>query len=167
MSLLTTYGAHNRVEEQSLDIRYKKTRISGQWSWSAIATPVGETFYYMWECHRYATKSFRYVGMDKTTANACREALKAVLTRNVRQSIWDGTVQGGQWLRQSGGQECMSDVTVNAVAGDMYEVRVTVNEDDVCLAKITANPNPSTLFAMENARAYDIQEPEPEPEDAT
>ena len=154
MGLLTTYGAHNRVEEQSLNVRYSKIRISGMWSWESIS--LSGSYTYMWECHRYATKSFRYVGMNKATANACAAELKTALTRSIRVSLWNGDVNGGSWSRENGGTNLMSDVTVNHVAGNMYEVQVNVNEDDVMLAKIDDNPDPSAQFSAEDARQYDI-----------
>lgn len=154
MGLLTTYGGGNRVEEQSLFVRYSKTLISGNWEWSSYAT--SGNFIYMWECHRYATKRFKYVGMTKAAANSCADALKTALTRSIRVSIWDGSVAEGQWTRESGGTVCMSEISVNHVAGNMYEVEVNVNEDDVMIAKVADNPNPAYQFSTENNRSYDI-----------
>ena len=154
MGLLTTYGSANRVVEQTLDVKYSKTRISGNWSWESIS--LSGSWYYMWECHRYATKQFKYVGMTKSAAETCAAALKTALTRTIRVSIWDGSVNGGAWTRVNGGTVRMSDVVVRQTVGNMYEVDVSVNEDDVMLAKIDDNPNPSAQFATEDARAYDV-----------
>ena len=151
MSLLTTYGAHNRVEEQSLDIRYKKTRISGQWSWSAIATPVGETFYYMWECHRYATKSFRYVGMTKDTADQCKRAMVSKYTRSFRMSRWRDDCMNGEWIRQSGGSQPMAEVSASLNEDGSYDVIVNVNEDDAMMAMEAGGMD----FATEKLRTYE------------
>lgn len=152
--MLTSYSDANKVEESSLLVRYSKVRISGSWSW--VSANVEGYYAYMWECHRYATKTFRYVGMDKATAISCRDALVTLFTRAIRSSIWSGDAMGGAWAREDGGSQLMADVRMVPSGGGMYDVSVSVNEDDVMLAKIAENPNPSIQFATEDARQYDL-----------
>ena len=70
MGLLTTYGANNRVVYNDKVVTYSKQRIYGQWSYQPIIDVIN-TIYWVWEYHRYCSKSYMYVGMDLATAQQC------------------------------------------------------------------------------------------------
>ena len=69
MALLTTYGANNRVIINDKTVTYSKTRIYGAWSYVSATSVI--TLGSVWEFHRYATKVYSYVGMDRATAQSC------------------------------------------------------------------------------------------------
>lgn len=66
MGLLTTYGSQNRVILNDKTVTYSKSRIYGEWSWASGTTI--QYIYSVWEYHRYCSKSYMYVGMDRDTA---------------------------------------------------------------------------------------------------
>lgn len=66
MALLTTYGAFNRVVLNDKTVTYSKTRIYGAWSYVSGTSVI--TLGSVWEYHRYCSKTYMYVGMDRTTA---------------------------------------------------------------------------------------------------
>lgn len=66
MGLLQSYGADNRVVFNDKVVTYSKQRIYGNWSY--VNLNMTTTYYWVWEYHRYCTKSYAYVGMDLVTA---------------------------------------------------------------------------------------------------
>lgn len=66
MGLLTTYGSHNRVILNDKTVTYSKSRIYGEWSYVSGTTI--QYIYSCWEYHRYCSKTYMYVGMDRATA---------------------------------------------------------------------------------------------------
>lgn len=154
MGLLTSYGAANRVIDQDLGITYSRQRVFQDYTYVyGIAELI--TIHSVWEYHRRATKSYRYVGMDRDTANACAAAMVTKYTRATKISDWNATGEhAGTFSDIDGGAIPMAEVAVVHVAGCMYEVHVTVNEDDVRL-RVEIVANPETLYTTENARDYD------------
>lgn len=129
MSLLTSHGEANLVIDEALTVTYSKSVISGSWGYTSAN--VSGTYYTMKELHRYARKTFRYVGMTYAAAKACKAAMIAKFTRQVWNSYWNGDAMGGGWNVDSGGEMLMADVSCVHVEGDCWEVHVSVNEDDV------------------------------------
>lgn len=154
MGLLTSYGAANRVIDQDLGITYSRQRVYQDYTYVyGIAELI--TIHSVWEYHRRATKSYRYVGMDRDTANACAAAMVTKYTRATKVSDWNATGEhAGTFSDIDGGAIPMAEVAVVHVAGCMYEVHVTVNEDDVRLRVDVVN-NVASLFTTENSRDYD------------
>ncbi len=152
MGLLTSYGLANAVVEEELCVTYSHRRISGSWSWTAAN--LSGSYGYMTEYHRYARKSFRYVGMDHDTAVACADEMTKKFTRIVRESTWDADIRNGGWNVQSVSEVLMADVSCTHVAGGMWEVSVRVNEDDVRYTKVGALP-PSWNY--EDIRDYSVE----------
>lgn len=161
MGLLTSYGAANRVIDQDLSITYSRQRVYQDYTYVyGIAELI--TIHSVWEYHRRATKSYRYVGMDRDTANACAAAMVTKYTRATKISDWNGSGEhAGTFSDIDGGAIPMAEVAVVHVAGCMYEVHVTVNEDDVRLRVDVVN-NVASLFSTENSRDYDTDEDEDE-----
>lgn len=152
MGLLTSYGSNNRVVYNDKVVTYSKQRIYGQWSY--VMLNVETTRYWVWEYHRYCTKSYMYVGMDLATAQSCAQAMVTKYTRNIEISEWQ--TEGGNagtFQDVPGGSICMADVCIQQQEGHMYSVIVNVREDDVKLR--TFSTTPSTLFSTENQRDYD------------
>lgn len=154
MGLLTSWGAANRVIDQDLVKTYSRQRVYQDYTYVyGIAQLI--TIHSVWEYHRRATKSYRYVGMDRDTANSCAAAMVAKYTRTTKVSDWNGSGEhAGTFSDIDGGAIPMAEVAVVHVAGCMYEVHVTVNEDDMRL-RVEIVANPETLFSTENARDYD------------
>ena len=154
MGLLTSWGAANRVIDQGLVKTYSRQRVYQDYTYVyGVAELI--TIHSVWEYHRRATKSYRYVGMDRDTANACAEAMVAKYTRTTKVSDWNGSGElAGTFSEIDGGNIPMAEIAVVHVAGCMYEVHVTVNEDDMRL-RVEIVSNPKTLYSTENARDYD------------
>ena len=150
MALLTTYSSANRVVVADSVPTYSGRLISGEWSYTQGMTTT--TYYYMYEYHRYRTKEYRYVGMNYATAAACAAAAANYYLRNARMSIWNDTT--GQFDRGSYIRETMAQISIEQVAGEMYDVVISVNEDDSCLNR-SAYTSISSLFSTENSRGYD------------
>ena len=154
MGLLTSWGAANRVIDQDLGITYSRQRVYQDYTYVyGVAELI--TIHSVWEYHRRATKSYRYVGMDRDTANACAAAMVTKYTRTTKVSDWNATGEhAGTFSDIDGGTIQMAEVVVVHVAGCMYEVLVTVNEDD---AKLRTNvvSDVASLFSVENSRDYD------------
>jgi len=159
MGLLTSYGEANRVIDQDLVKTYSRQRVYQDYTYVyGIAEII--TIHSVWEYHRRATKSYRYVGMDRDTANACAAAMVTKYTRATKISDWNATGElAGTFSDVDGGAIPMAEVAVVHVAGCMYEVHVTVNEDDVRLRVDVVN-DVASLFATENNRDYDTDEDE-------
>ena len=92
--------------------------------------------------------------MDLTTANSCATAMVTKYTRSFDVSEWNSSgSSAGTFTDRNGGSVCMADISVQRREGHMYDVVVSVREDDVKLR--TTSNSPSSLFGSENARDYD------------
>lgn len=161
MGLLTSWGAANRVIDQDLVKTYSRQRVFQDYTYVyGVAQLI--TIHSVWEYHRRATKSYRYVGMDRATAESCAAAMATKYTRTTKVSDWNGSGEhAGTFSDIDGGAIPMAEIAVVHVAGCMYEVHVTVNEDDVRLRVDVVN-NVASLFSTENSRDYDTDEDEDE-----
>lgn len=149
MALLNTYSSANRVVTEDKVVTYSITRLQGEWSYN-ISPWQDYTYYTAYEYHRYCTKTYYYVGMDRATAGSCAAAMVTKYTRNFENSDWysDGTFHDVY-----GGTICMADICIQQTAGHMYSVVVNVREDDTKI-RLTIT-SPAALFSDENARDYD------------
>ena len=129
MSLCTSYSDANVVVEEALTVTYSTVIVQGSWSYTSAN--VTGYYYTMRECHRYARKSFRYVGLTHAAAKTCRDAMVALFTRDFKTSYWQSDAMGGGWSDDTGGTVLMADVSLTHDEGDAWSVRVRVNEDDV------------------------------------
>lgn len=152
MSLLTSHSDANVVVEEALTVTYSQSIIQGSWGYTSAN--VSGWYTTMRECHRYARKSFRYVGMTHDAAKACRDAMVAKFTRAFRTSYWNSSAMGGGWVDDTGGTLPMADVALVHDAGDAWSVLVRVNEDDVRFRLVTDAHYPAVDFAAERARGY-------------
>lgn len=152
MSLLTSHSSANRVVDSALVVTYSCSLLSGSWSYTSAN--VTGYYQYMWELHRRARKSYRYVGMTYDAAQTCKAAMLALYQRAVRTSKWRDDVMGGQWDRTSAGNVPMADVAVAHNDDGSYDVVVNVNEDDMCMSMQSAI-DISTYFSNESLRSYD------------
>lgn len=146
--MFTSYGDSNLVVDQELVVTYSKGRISGSWSYASGATI--QTITEAWEYRRFASKRMRYVGMTKTAAMNCRDALISKFTRSITNSKWNDATH--TFTTESGGTEVMASIVPRHVAGNMWEVTCDVREYDSRIS--TASYSPSSLFTSENARDY-------------
>ena len=152
MSLKTSHSDANVVVEEALTVTYSQSVIQGSWGY----TSANVSGYYttMREVHRYARKSFRYVGMTFAAAKACRAAMVAKFARAYKTSYWDADTMGGAWSEDTGGTVPMADVSLVHDEGDAWSVHVRVSEDDVRFRKVQEGYAYAVLFAAERQRGY-------------
>ena len=153
MGLLTTYSAANRIVDTALQVNYSRRLVFG--SWTYLSLNVSTTYNQAWEYTRTAAKTFRYVGMDKATAEDCAADLRALFTRSTKTTVWNGST--GAFDTGDAGSILMADVVCQHEDGGMWSVTVSVNEQDT-RQSLLSNLSPSSLFATENARRYDLDE---------
>jgi hypothetical protein len=154
MGLRTDYSDTNLEIDEALRVTYAVMKISGSWGW--IAANVSGAYSYMREFHRYAAKSFKYVGMTHTAAKKCRDAMVKYFTRTYRASIWQGTKIDGGWEDEDMGTKLATEVTLTHDGGDSWSVHVRVNEDDVLYRLISTSEgtSPQSVFSEEVKRTY-------------
>lgn len=152
MSLKSSYGDENLVIDEALTVYDSTSIVSGNWSWESISA--NGSFTQMRECHRYARKSFRYVGMTYSAASSCKTAIMTAFKRSFKNSVWDGAVNQGQWTVENGGSRLMAEVSMQPAGGDAWDVVVNVNEDDVRMQKVSSVYSYDTVFATEKSRTY-------------
>ena len=92
MGLINTYTDANKVTDTALKVQYAVVPdkyTSTGWvedpDSGAESCVTYERIFY--RVHRYATKSYSYVGMDYSTAVACQNAKVAKYTRNYSKVI--------------------------------------------------------------------------------
>lgn len=153
MSLCTSHSDANVVIEEALTVTYSTVIIQGSWGYTS--GNVSGYYNTMREVHRYARKSFRYVGMTYAAAKSCRDAMVTLFTRDFKTSYWLSENMGGGWSDETGGTVLMADVALTHDEGDAWSVHVRVNEDDVRFRRISDGAHPTVLFATERTtRSY-------------
>lgn len=155
MGLLTSATSANRVEDTDLGVTYARRRIYGLWT--VVMLNVTTTYYFAWEYVRRAVKSYRYVGLDESTAKSLAATLRNYYTRATKVSEFD-TTQGsgtyGQFTHVAAGDVPMADVVAQHENAGMWSVTVSVNEEDVRLS-LSPSESFAQLFHDENLRGYD------------
>lgn len=149
MALFQSHSSSNLVIEQGLTVWNSNRLIHGNWTWESIS--LSGSFASMWEAHRYAQQSFRYIGMTKAAAEACVEAMKTQYTRAIRSTRWSGAANQGEWVREAGGSVLMASISPTPNPDGSYDVVVNVNEDDVNMGKTAVE---AMSFSAEDARTY-------------
>ena len=152
MGLITQYSDANLVIEEGLTVTYSRRRVSGSWGWTAAN--MSGSYSAMIEHHRYATKSFRYVGMTYDAAKTCRDAMVKLFTRTIRESVWNDSATNGEWTVTTAGSQLCATVTITHDDACMYSVHVRVNEDDSRYRKVGDDLSDVLLFANEQLRTY-------------
>lgn len=154
MALLATASAANRVIERALCVTYSKPAVKGSWSWTNNANVVTtETVAY--ECHRYASCRYRYVGMDYASAKAAADTIRNSYTREFWASEWWGSgAYTGTFQDISMGTKLQGTVEVVRRDGHLYDVEVEIAEDDVKMS-LASSASLASLFAKENSRTYE------------
>ncbi|MBQ2630408.1 MAG: hypothetical protein IJG13_12085 [Kiritimatiellae bacterium] len=158
MALLTSHSSANLVIDSGLVVTYSKSLINGNWSYTSAN--VSGYYDYMWEIHRRARMSFRYVGMTKDAAESCKAAMIAAYTRAFKISIWDYSSMGGAWYDNSAGEMPMAEIAMSHNEDGSYDVVVNVNEDDTRMRKTSESTNYTLLFSAERSRTYEGGETE-------
>lgn len=151
--MLDTYTAANRVIMNGLAVWKTVERVLGSWTGTTVvASGASVTYGSMWKHVRRASMSYRYVGMDLTTATACAAAMTAKYTRKTRAYVWNPTDgEMGDWTENDGGSVLMAKVSVvRAGDGGAYDVEVDVDETDEKWQKKRA----AVSWALEDARDY-------------
>lgn len=160
-ALIPSYSADNRVVESSLSVSYFRKVVQGKWvGTTAVESSASVTYTAMYEYHRVARKVYKYVGMTEAAAKDCAAAKISTYTRTVRYQKWNetgssgGTMGAWEWLEETA-SEMSADIAARHVAGSMWEVSISVNEDSVCMAKTDEAMSYATMFAQERQRSYD------------
>ena len=157
MAFKTTYGSGNLLITAGLVINYSSKMANGSWTGTSVTASSGSVTYgYMWEAHRYARMGFRYFGMTKSAANACRDAMIQKYTRTQHVREWSPTAGTmGDWVtNQSDASVLMSEISVEPNEDGSWDVVVTVNEDDVYMSKAKVNPQNDSLY-FTGTRTYE------------
>ena len=158
MALLTEHSTVNRVIDTALAVNYSKAVVTGTWS-KVYAWGLGsETWTRMYEMHRYARKSYRYVGMTYAAAQACEAAMIAYYTREALvPQVWDSW--NGMWINDTSGAHpkiCTAEVSVEHQEDGAWDVIIHVNEDDVRMAMPTYSGDAKNQFPTSvTSRKYD------------
>lgn len=151
--LIEQYSSDNRVVEEELGITYTMARVYGAWVY--VSGTVTTTYSSMWSYIRTATKHYKYVGMTKDAAESCATDIRTIYARTVRVSEWDPASTGTNEFHDiDGGIMPMASVVVRHVAGNMWEVDISVSETDTRLRRTPVGSIPQ-LFSAENDRDYD------------
>ena len=141
MGLKTVYDNSNKVTDVGLSVTYRQE--------FAATIDVSGTPTDYWEVARIAKKSYKFVGMDESTAYECASAKRSQYTRSFsRVEITDESVTTRTAI------ECPSDIAPRHVEGDVWEVQIEVNEMDTTYS-IGPAAEPENLFPAANARNYD------------
>ncbi len=152
--LLNYYDARNRVIDRGLAVCKDSQRVLGSWTGeTVVASGASTTYGSMWRKTRTATMSYRYVGMDLTTAKACAAAMATYWTRKTKYYVWNSMAgEMGDWLPQDGVSALMASIAVvKAGDGPMYDVEIEVRERDEKWYKTDY----ACSWATEDARTYD------------
>lgn len=113
------WSNENKVTDEPLQVRYTAS-YGGKLSGRKLE---GKAYTY----HRYATKVYRYVGMDERTARACAEEKLKQYTRVRFFWYWDENME----IQFSRELKCGATVRVRHTDGHLWSVEINVNEDDV------------------------------------
>lgn len=143
----------NLVIEEALTVTYSNVVVRGSWGYTSAN--VSGWYNAMREIHRYARKSFKYVGMTYEAAVACRDDMVALFMRKFKNSTWLDATMGGGWVEEDAGEMPMADVALTHGDGDVWSVSVRVNEDDVRWRRMADYASVNVLFADERKnRSY-------------
>lgn len=129
MALRTTWGASNRVVTSDLRTTYERVFVPADESDVFVAeTGLGCAY---WKYTRTRTKTYKYVGLSHAAALQCASALNKLYNRVVFPWLWND--QDCIWWRNQGVNKetvryMCGEATPNHVAGDDWEVDVSVNE---------------------------------------
>lgn len=154
MALLTTATENNRQITSQLSVNYTVRRIRG--TWTAITANITETKTEAWEYTRTATASYSYVGLTESAAKTIAANLRKLFTRDYKVSEFcadDTSVYFKTFEDRDGGSQLMAQIVAQYESGNMWSVRIDINEMDSRLR--FAALSPESLFATENARQYD------------
>lgn len=146
MSLKTSHSDANIVVDEGLSVWYRSETIHGDWTYVSGVSIVH--LYTMIERHRYARKSFRYVGMTYEAAVSCRNVMVSAFTRTTYRSEW----VGANWQRVQSGTDVTADIKIVHEGGEAYSVVINVNEDDVIMHKVGLGM--AVDFTYEKTRTY-------------
>lgn len=137
---------------QDLVVSYSMGQLAQPYS---FVSQVGITTHYdwVWECHRYATKTYEYRGMGYDDAKAKAQSIIESYTRSKYDSVFN--VDDGVFEDRYIGRRLQTSVSVQQMAGCMYKVVVQVNEDDMKLQK-PDDVNFTQAFSNEDSRTYDF-----------
>ena len=154
MGLIYTASGDNRTLQQGLTVTYSKRRLYQPYTYLSQIN-VLTTINYVWEYHRYAVKTYSYVGMDYEAAKSKAKELVNSYTRSCYISAWQsGGKNAGTFVTERIGDKLQADISVQKYLGHMYTVVVDIHEDDVRLST-DGSISPAGLFALEDARRYD------------
>lgn len=144
-------NADNKQLIQDLVISYSMRQLDQPYSY---ASQVGITTYYewVWECHRYASKTYEYRGMSYDEAKAKAQSIADSYTRAKYDSVFNAS--SGKFENRYIGRRLETSVSVQQMDGCMYKIVVQVNEDDMKL-QTPDEIDFTKAFSLENARIYD------------
>ena len=151
--LLNYFDERNKVILQGKSVWYQADYVLGSWTGTTVvASAASVTYGAMWRYSRFATKHYKYVGMDYATAQQCADAMVQKYTRSTRLYQWSPIAgEMGDWLNLDGGQTLMAIVSIILVDGKMYDVDIIVDEHDEKWSK----KEQTFSWSIEDNRDYD------------
>ncbi|MBR4614886.1 MAG: hypothetical protein IKO55_04715 [Kiritimatiellae bacterium] len=164
MALINSWTANgsNLVIDSALVVSYSAGYVSGYWEQGSSMGITVASWDHMYELRRRARQSFRYVGMTKTAADACKDAMVTKYTRSFSDSgTWDSF--NGTWTYPSvlqRGNVLMAEISMQHNEDGSYDVVVNVNEDDSRMSVYSSSITMATLFSDERTRQYEGGESE-------
>ena len=156
----TDYGSGNSgkvIIDEGKNVQYSKTRRYGTWSYVSLNQTF--IFYWAWEFRRVCSFRFRVIGLTENQADALVDTLTSTYTRDIKESVWvDNSFNAnvGNFVDQDGGSSLMTKIFKYNIEGNVWGVRVWVNEQSVKLrAQRQGNSlSQSVVFRVENAWTY-------------
>lgn len=144
MSLRSNYGNENKVTDTKLSVRYA--------SEIAKVTDTGVIYHVT----RYASKSYKYIGMSEDGASACKDALEAKYYRQYAKYELDGEKILARFAFC-----CTAEIVPQHVEGDNWACVVTVNEQDDIYTRQEARTLEQcrAQFSFAEVRDYDEDVP--------
>ena len=151
--MLNYYDERNRVIGRGLAVVKERQLVFGRWVGEALVGGSTTTYDRMWRSTRTATMSYRYVGMDLGTAEACAAAMATYWTRSMDYDVWSPTFgEMGDFVTLDGHPTLMAEVAVvKSGEGPMFDVEIEVRERDEKWRKTSE----AVSWATEDAREYD------------
>ena len=159
----TDYGSGavgKLIIDEGKNVQYSKTRRWGLWSYTIVGTTTW--IYWVWEFRRVCSFRFRVIGLTESQADSLVTSLSSSYTRSIKESLQDLTPSlqdgGGYFVDQSAGEALMTKVFKYHIEGDVWGVRVLVNEQSVKLRGQHQgyNLSPGTVFSTENNWSYPV-----------
>lgn len=146
---------------EALTVTYSKKLVNRSYSYTSSFGNAGsigtitKTINFVYEYHRYATRSYKYVGMSEEMAKNKLKSLIDTYNRQYWASWWNSSgANVGKFTDFVLGKKLQANIYAQRTKGCLYEVIVNINEDDTKF-DVDGKTAPENLFKEENKRSYE------------